>query len=122
MLYRSERERDGRIRLQPHSAHNECQQIIDRHVPLKYLTDIDESIELFRANLWSVNKFIHNNPELAFEEHKAHDALTNFMQLHKGWHVTRSAYGMKTAWQAVFDSERAGPVVSFNAEMGMPPY
>jgi metal-dependent amidase/aminoacylase/carboxypeptidase family protein len=83
-----------------------------------YLSDIDHSIESLRPLLWPLNKFIHNNPELAFQEHKAHDAITNFMQSQKGWEVTRSAYGMKTAWVAVYDSGKAGPVVSFNAEMG----
>jgi hypothetical protein len=122
MLYRGERERDGTIRLHPHPMNDRCPQNVNQHVPLEYLSDIDESIEQLHDHLWSVNKFIHENPELAFEEHKAHDALTNFMQLHKGWHVTRSAYGMKTAWQATFHSGLAGPVVSFNAEMGTPPY
>ncbi|KAM7183182.1 peptidase M20 [Naviculisporaceae sp. PSN 640] len=39
------------------------------------------------------------------------------MQSRPGWKVTRSAYGIKTAWTAVYDSGRPGPVVSFNAEM-----
>ncbi|KAF2690648.1 putative amidohydrolase [Lentithecium fluviatile CBS 122367] len=82
-----------------------------------YMSEIDSSIESFRDSLWSLNKFIHENPELAFKEHKAHDALTNFMKSQHGWSVTTSAYGMETAWVAVHDSGRAGPVVSFNAEM-----
>jgi metal-dependent amidase/aminoacylase/carboxypeptidase family protein len=84
----------------------------------EYLLDIDHFIRVLEPSLWPLNSFLHNNPELAFKEHKAHDALTNFMQSQEGWHVTPSAYGMETAWVADYDSGRPGPVVSFNAEMG----
>ncbi|KAI9157999.1 Peptidase M18 domain-containing protein [Paramyrothecium foliicola] len=83
----------------------------------EYLRDIDRFIHDLDASLWSLNRYIHNNPELGYKERKTHDALTNFMETCDGWHVTRSAYGMETAWAAVFDSGRPGPVVSFNAEM-----
>ncbi|PNP42297.1 hypothetical protein TGAMA5MH_05979 [Trichoderma gamsii] len=39
------------------------------------------------------------------------------MKSQSGWVVTPSAYGMETAWVAVFDTGKRGPVVSFNAEM-----
>lgn len=68
--------------------------------------------------LWPVNKKIHDNPELGYHEIIAHDVLTTFMESRPGWKVTRSAYGIETAWTAVYDSGRPGPVVSFNAEMG----
>jgi hypothetical protein len=84
-----------------------------------YLSEIDDAIESLQNPLASLNTYIHENPELAFEEHKAHDALTKFMRSQKGWRVTTSAYGIKTAWVAVYDSGKSGPVVSFNAEMGM---
>jgi len=83
-----------------------------------FLSDIDHVIEELRPLLWPLNKFIHDNPELAFKEYKAHDALTNFMNAQNGWKVTKSAFGMETAWMAVFDSGKTGPAVSFNAEMG----
>jgi hypothetical protein len=85
----------------------------------EYLPAIDRFIHNSEPSLWSLNSFIHDNPELGYNEHKAHDALTNFMQSREGWHVSRSAYGLQTAWVATFDSGRPGPVVSFNAEMGM---
>lgn len=78
----------------------------------------DEAGEAF----WPVNKKIHDNPELGYKEYIAHDALTAFMRGRKGWKVTPSAYGYKTAWIAVFDSGKRGSVVSFNAEMGEIPY
>ena len=83
-----------------------------------YFPTINDAIESFRTLLEPLNKYIHDNPELAFEEYKAHDALTSFMRSQKDWRVTSSAYGIATAWIAVYDSGKAGPVVSFNAEMG----
>lgn len=83
------------------------------------LSEIDGLVEQLYDVLWPLNNFIHENPELAFKECKTHDALTDFMRSQRGWVVTTSAYGMETAWVAVYDSGRKGPVVSFNAEMGL---
>jgi len=89
------------------------------HLP-RHLLDISDFINHEVAeSLWPVNKKIHDNPELGYHEIIAHDALTTFMETRPGWKVTRSAYGLETAWVAVYDSGRKGPVVSFNAEMGM---
>jgi len=82
------------------------------------LSEIDSLVESLYDVLFPVNNFIHENPELAFKEHKAHDALTDFMRSQRDWVVTTSAYGMETAWVARYDSGKAGPVVSFNVEMG----
>ncbi|KAJ2976230.1 hypothetical protein NQ176_g5078 [Zarea fungicola] len=86
-------------------------------VPSPWLGDIDQFIQALEPQLWPLNRFIHDNPELGYKEFKAHNALTRFMQAQAGWKVTRSAFGMETAWEAVFDTGRPGPVVSFNAEM-----
>ncbi|KAF1969080.1 putative amidohydrolase [Bimuria novae-zelandiae CBS 107.79] len=83
----------------------------------KYLPNIDGYIDSLQDTLWPLNKFIHDTPELAFKEHKAHGALTHFMQAQKGWVVTPHAYGIETAWTAIFGTGKGGPVVSFNAEM-----
>jgi hypothetical protein len=118
MLYRSEMERDGTVRLHPHPDSDRATETIIHDVSHGYLSRISEAIEKLRVDLWPLNKYIHENPELAFEEHKAHEALTNFMQSYEGWRVTKSAYGISTAWEAVYDGGKAGPLVSFNAEMG----
>ncbi|OIW25345.1 hypothetical protein CONLIGDRAFT_603620 [Coniochaeta ligniaria NRRL 30616] len=83
----------------------------------EYLDDISSFVDGIADKLWPVNKKIHDHPELGFKEWIAHKALTRFMESQPGWKVTRSAYGMETAWVAVFDSGRKGPVISFNAEM-----
>nr|UWK21932.1 peptidase m20 domain-containing protein [Trichoderma taxi] len=84
---------------------------------LKYLDAINRAVDSHSEVFWPINKKIHDNPERGFKEFIAHDALTKFMKSQSGWTVTPSAYGMDTAWVAVFDTGRHGPVVSFNAEM-----
>ncbi|KAI0152514.1 hypothetical protein F4776DRAFT_36576 [Hypoxylon sp. NC0597] len=82
-----------------------------------YLDEISNFIDSIADDLWPVNKKIHDNPELGYEEYIAHETLTKFMASRPGWKVTPSAYGLATAWVAVFDSGKKGPVVSFNVEM-----
>lgn len=83
-----------------------------------YLGEIGNYIDNKADTLWPINKKIHDNPELGYKEYIAHETLTSFLKTQKGWQVTPSAYGMETAFVAVFDSGKKGPVVSFNAEMG----
>ncbi|KAI3330431.1 hypothetical protein F4824DRAFT_338575 [Ustulina deusta] len=81
------------------------------------LHEISDFIDSIAKELWDINKTIHDNPELGYEEFIAHETLTKFMSSRSGWKVTPSAYGLATAWVAVFDSGKKGPVVSFNVEM-----
>lgn len=71
-------------------------------------------------SLWacdvSVELRIVFSPELGFEEHIAHDALTEYMQ-NAGFKVTRKAYGLDTAWRATFENGTNGPVIGVNSEM-----
>ncbi|KAI1377623.1 hypothetical protein F4677DRAFT_42949 [Hypoxylon crocopeplum] len=82
-----------------------------------YLGEISDFLDSAADDLWPVNNKIHDNPELGYEEFIAHETLTKFMASRPGWKVTPSAYGLATAWVAVFDSGKKGPVVSFNVEM-----
>ncbi|KAI5868267.1 hypothetical protein GGS23DRAFT_544711 [Durotheca rogersii] len=82
-----------------------------------YLSEINHFVDSIADDLWPVNKKIHDNPELGYKEFIAHETLTNFMKSRPGWEVTPSAYNLATAWVAVFDSGKPGPVVSFNVEM-----
>lgn len=77
----------------------------------KYVDSLSET-------LWPINTEIHDNPELQYEEVRAHDLLTSFLESQEGWNVTRSAYNISTAFTAVFQGNGDGPVVSFNAEYG----
>ncbi|KAI1194600.1 hypothetical protein F5X97DRAFT_273857 [Nemania serpens] len=82
-----------------------------------HLRQISDFVSGIVEELWQVNKTIHDNPELGYKEFIAHETLTKFMSSRPGWKVTPSAYGLATAWVAVFDSGKKGPVVSFNVEM-----
>ncbi|KAK3390140.1 putative amidohydrolase [Podospora didyma] len=100
------------------SREDACQRSISRNSSHdSFLPEIDKSVDGLGPWLLPLNQFIHDNPELAFREHQAHDVLTRFMRSQDGWNVVSSAYGMETAWVAKFDSGKAGPVVSFNVEM-----
>jgi hypothetical protein len=83
-----------------------------------HLEEISKFVDGIADSLWPVNTTIHDNPELGYKEKIAHKVCTEFMERQRGWKVTRSAYGMETAWVAVFDSGKKGPNISFNVEMG----
>lgn len=86
---------------------------------LALLGEVERAVDDVAESFWPINQCIHDHPELGYHEIRAHAALTDFMGTQQGWKVTPSAYGMDTAWVAVFDSGKKGPTVSFNAEMGM---
>lgn len=83
-----------------------------------YFQDVSDYLDSIVDELWPINKEIHDNPELGYEEVKAHKLLTDFMESHEGWNVTRSIYNISTAFVAVFEGSGDGPIVSFNAEYG----
>lgn len=85
-----------------------------------YMSIISQHISSLTPSLRHLSLTIHDNPEVRNKEYIAHEALTKFMSEQKGqkWDVTPSAYGIGTAFVAVFDSGKEGSVVSFNAEYG----
>ncbi|KAK0828870.1 hypothetical protein LTR73_004502 [Friedmanniomyces endolithicus] len=81
-----------------------------------YFAAICAEVDNLSAGLRTVSLEIHDNPELQYKEFHAHKVLTEYLARQPGWTVTPSAYGLATAFVAVFDSDRKGAVVSFNAE------
>ncbi|KAK5173734.1 uncharacterized protein LTR77_002415 [Saxophila tyrrhenica] len=81
-----------------------------------YLDAISSAVEGISDELRTISLDIHDHPELQYKEFHAHQILTDYLRNQEGWKVTPSAYDIKTAFVAVFDSGREGPVVSFNAE------
>ena len=55
--------------------------------------------------LYQISEELWKNPELGFEEYKAHEILTRFLEK-KGFSVERSYTGIKTAFRATFGSGR----------------
>lgn len=87
---------------------------------LEFASIISDHVDRLSTSLRKASLEIHDNPELRYKEFRAHDILTSLVeQQGSGWEVTRSAYGIATAFVAVYDSGRKGPVVSFNAEYGV---
>lgn len=82
------------------------------------LDDISSHIEAISDDLRRISLSIHDCPELQYKEFHVHKVLTEYLIGQHGWKVTPSACGIETAFVAVFDTGRKGPVVSFNAEYG----
>ncbi|KAG0035405.1 hypothetical protein BGZ82_005297 [Podila clonocystis] len=57
------------------------------------------AIEAASAELRAVSLQLHDNPELGYQEYKAHALLTDYLEK-KGFAVQRSAYGLETAFVA----------------------
>ena len=81
--------------------------------PLDISTVISDEIDRRIPDIATVNQDIHANPELAYEEHLAHDAFVSTLQA-LGFTVTPHAYGLPTAFSADFGAD--GRLVVFNAE------
>ena len=69
---------------------------------------VSTAIDSDKSELEELSSTIHSNPELAWEEHKAHELLTDFLE-RKGFVVERSYTGIETAFRATFGS--GGPNV-----------
>jgi amidohydrolase len=66
-------------------------------------------IDELAGSLIDASHDIHEHPELAFEEHHAHDLLTAFLE-REGVDVERAAFGMDTAFDATVGGE--GPTIA----------
>ncbi|HVC30247.1 MAG TPA: M20 family metallopeptidase [Steroidobacteraceae bacterium] len=61
------------------------------------------AIDQISEDLRAISLSIHDRPELGFEEHHAHQVLTDYLE-QNGFAVTRGAYEMPTAFRAVAGS------------------
>jgi len=68
-----------------------------------------ERVDALAETLVEVSHDIHEHPELCFEEHHAHDLLTSVLE-REGVDVTRSAFGLDTAFDATVGTE--GPTIA----------
>ena len=72
-----------------------------------------ETIDAASESLRALSMDIHSHPEENYEEVHAHGALTSFLT-DAGFDVTRSAYGMETAFEATRGS--GGPTIAVLCE------
>ena len=71
------------------------------------------AVDARAGQLTEISHRIHENPELGFEEHFAHDLLAGAAE-EAGLEVQRQAYGVETAFAA--RAGTAGPLVAFLCE------
>ncbi|PVF97124.1 hypothetical protein CPB86DRAFT_466426 [Serendipita vermifera] len=62
---------------------------------------INSRIDELSSVLRELSLQIHDNPELAWKEYKAHDVMTEFMARY-GFEVQKHYLGLETAWRADF--------------------
>ncbi|KAL3248681.1 hypothetical protein ABHI18_011927 [Aspergillus niger] len=74
---------------------------------------VDAALESAQTSLRELNREIWCNPETAYQEHRAHDTICDFLEK-QGFTVTRHAYGLDTSFEAISGS--GGRLINFNAE------
>ncbi|PLB49375.1 metal-dependent amidase/aminoacylase/carboxypeptidase [Aspergillus steynii IBT 23096] len=87
----------------------------------RFIESVQAALQKYDTQLKSINHKIWSNPELAYEEHHAHNAICElFDTLHsQGYEVRRSVYDLPTAFEIEFthgSGPGSGRVVTFNAE------
>ncbi len=65
--------------------------------------------------LVEISEYIYNNPEVGNKEFKAVEKLTSFLQEHN-FVVEREFLNIKTAFRAIYDSEKQGPTIGYLCE------
>jgi len=76
---------------------------------------LKKNLDLLRADLWQVNDFIHNNPELGNQEFKAQTLLTGVLKEY-GFKVVTGVADLPTAFVAEMEGVSEGPTIAFIAE------
>jgi len=76
--------------------------------------DVVAAVDAMRAELLELSHAIHQEPELALEEFKAAESLSDAVAAHD-LPVRREAFGLKTAYAAEFGKED-GPVIAILSE------
>lgn len=79
----------------------------------RLLAHVSTTITKHNLALSDVNRKIHNNPEIRYEEHQAHDNICGLLE-GLCYQPTRHAYGLATSFEASYGS--GGCLIVFNAE------
>ncbi|KAF9095250.1 hypothetical protein BGX27_001304 [Mortierella sp. AM989] len=65
----------------------------------EFAKTVHQSIEAVSTELREISLKLHDDPELSYEEYRAHALLTDYLEK-KGFKVERKAYGLDTAFVA----------------------
>ncbi|KAH9471729.1 hypothetical protein MJO29_002500 [Puccinia striiformis f. sp. tritici] len=82
-----------------------------------YPSTLEDEIDRLSDDLreWSLKIFGY--AEIAMKEFKTHDLIAQIFEQTPGWKVTRHAYGIQTAVEAIYTHGKGGRTVGFNSEM-----
>lgn len=72
-------------------------------------------IEKIKKDLWDINDYIYNNPELGDKEFKAVEKLTSLLKKHS-FNVEIGIANRETSFKAEFDSKIEGPTIAYMCE------
>src|SRR5512139_2023864 len=75
--------------------------------------EVQSEVDRLRSDLLAVSRFLHANPELAYEERQAAELLTEILEQH-GFVVARGAANLPTAFTGLAGS--GAPRIAFMAE------
>ncbi|POW01599.1 hypothetical protein PSTT_12367 [Puccinia striiformis] len=105
-------------RLQPLAQEKE-KPLINLHEEdtAEYPSTLEDEIDRLSDDLreWSLKIFGY--AEIAMKEFKTHDLIAQIFEQTPGWKVTRHAYGIQTAVEAIYTHGKGGRTVGFNSEM-----
>ncbi|QKX57220.1 uncharacterized protein TRUGW13939_04328 [Talaromyces rugulosus] len=88
-----------------------------KFVSLELIKSIQAALQNYDTQLQEINQKIWSNPELAYDEHKAHENICSlFDNLSKGYNVRRKTYGLNTSFEIEYKHGDGGRIVVFNAE------
>src|SRR5438093_9316437 len=76
---------------------------------------VTATVDRLADDLERLSHRIHDAPELAFKEEKAHGWLTEFLEKH-GARVERGVGGLPTAFRATIAGAGPGPTIAIMAE------
>ena len=78
-------------------------------------SDMLAFIDELSPQLKRMSDFIFDNPEIGYEEYKAHKLLCDYLE-EQGFTVTRSVSGLDTAFKAEFKVQGGGPKIGLLCE------
>ncbi len=81
----------------------------------EYKEKVLKKIDLIASDLVKLADYIHDNPELGYQEYKSSKALTHFLEKH-GFEVEMPIIGFETAFRATFQGKTSRPKVALLAE------
>ncbi|MBU3158476.1 M20 family metallopeptidase [Clostridium frigoris] len=76
---------------------------------------IIKQVQNIKEKLWEINDYIYYNPELGNEEFKAMEKLTSLLSEYS-FEIEKGIANRKTAFKAVYNSNRKGPTIAFLCE------